>query len=78
MSDQTRETPARLWTFGDADKADITVDAPADVDQPPVTITFEDAEVELTWAQFLQLRGSMNDMYRWVRGEGLAGEEAYG
>ncbi|NKZ63030.1 hypothetical protein GTG23_02605 [Rhodococcus hoagii] len=64
----------KLWTFGDADECDITVDVPAATENPPVTLTFEDAEIELTWTQFLQLRGSMNDLHRWVRGEGLSGE----
>lgn len=73
----------KLWTFGDADNNDITVDVVADTLQPEVCITLPpticdgdqfDAEIPLTWRQFTQLREAMDDMYQWVRGEGLSGE----
>lgn len=30
----------KLWTFGNADAGEITVDVPADTCRPPVTFTF--------------------------------------
>lgn len=76
-----KETPAtmKLWTFGDADKYDITVDAVADTVRPGVTITLpptictdpDEAEIDLTWSQFEQLREVVNEMHSWLHGEGL-------
>ncbi|QYB01449.1 hypothetical protein I1A62_29905 [Rhodococcus sp. USK10] len=83
MSNEPKETPAvrKLWTYGDADKYEITVDVPADVSTPPVTMTLppticsdeDDAEIDLTWVQAMQLRSSLNDLFRWIHGEGLDG-----
>lgn len=85
MTNDPKVTPPvkKLWTFGDADNYEITIDVPADTDQPEVTITLppniatdvEDAEIDLTWQQFLQLRDVADQMFRWVRGEGLAGDD---
>lgn len=85
MTNEPKVTPpvTKLWTFGDADNYEITTDVPADTERPPVCITLPpqiasdpaDAEIDLTWAQFVQLRDVVDQMYRWVRGEGLAGDD---
>lgn len=81
MGNEPKETPAvyKLWTYGDADKYDITVEVPANTPKPPVAMTLpptiesddENAEIDLTWAQAMQLRSSLNDLFRWIHAEGL-------
>lgn len=83
MSNEPKVTPpvAKLWTFGDADNYEITIDVTADTEQPAVTIVLPpniatdpaDAEIDLTWRQFKQLREVADQTFRWVRGEGLDG-----
>lgn len=81
MSTEPKETAAvsKLWTYGDADKYEITLDVPAHTQKPPVTMTLpptiesddENADIDLTWAQAMQLRSSLNDLFRWIHAEGL-------
>ena len=75
----SKETAAvsKLWTFGDADKYEITATVPAEADVPPVTLALpptiesdpENAEIDLTWAQAMQLRDSLNALHSWIAAE---------